>query len=384
MRSTTLLAHIMRACILAVALLALPQLASAQLPLETKNLRIQAQTGTDAVTLTTPNTVTPYSITLPGALAPGNGPGAFMYTNNTTGGLSWTNFPTAAGWSVRWDGTNVVWFDPNGADNPNWSLNGNAITTAGRLGTTTAGGSINIVTGLTGLTRMSIEANGNVNIATDATNGADVTIGNNTNDIVLNGTVDINGATTIDGATIALDGATSTTINGGASTGSVTIGGTGAQTIDIATGAAAKTVSIGSTNTTSTTNINAGSGEININGNIDVATGGLLKFANDEGSTGDVLVSQGNAASPQWQNLNDAIGIRAAGNVTVATAANATAAISVPNLASTDAILITLQGSGSTVVATVTNRTDGATGNFIVTFSGAYAGVVNYMVIKQL
>ena len=104
----------------------------------------------------------------------------------------------------------------------------------------------------------------------------------------------------------------------------------------------------------------------------------------DPGANGEVLVSKGTGATPEWQNLTEAIGIRAAGNVNVATAANSTAAINVANLASTDAILITLQGSGSTVVATVTNRTDAVAGSFIVTFSGAYAGVVNYMVIKTL
>jgi hypothetical protein len=201
---------------------------------------------------------------------------------------------------------------------------------------------------------------------------------------VVDGSLDVNGSATIDGATVAIDGATSTTINGGASTGSVTVGGTGAQTIDIATGAAAKTVSIGSTNTTSTTNINAGSGEINITGNIDVATGGLLKFADAPGTSGNVLVSGGTVASPSWQSLNDAIGIRAAGNVSVAVAANSTAIINVPNLLATDAILITLQGSGSTVVATVTNRVDAVAGSFVATFSGAYVGVVNYLVIKTL
>jgi hypothetical protein len=36
------------------------------------------------------------------------------------------------------------------------------------------------------------------------------------------------------------------------------------------------------------------------------------------GTTGDVLVSAGAATTPSWQNLNNAIGIRAAGNVSVA------------------------------------------------------------------
>lgn len=386
MRSTTLLALTMRACILAVALLALPQLASAQLPLETKNLRIQAQTGTNAVTLTTPTAVTPYSITLPGAVG---GQGSFMYASNPTGTMAWTNTPTAALTTIFYNNTTgvVEWVDPNSASNPNWSRTGNLV--GGILGTTAAGQSIDFVTGAAANIRMGITATGEVNIGTNATSGADVTIGNGTNDIVLNGTVDVNGNTTVDGATIALAGTTSVTV-----TGATNINTTGTATTAI--GAAGGTTNINSTGI-ATTNIGFAGGTLTTAGALGhtgtssftgavtlAGTGSPLVANTGAGSVGDVLVSAGAATTPAWQNLNDAIGIRRAGNVAVA-GASATAAISVPTLLATDAIIVTLQtAGGSTVVATVTNRTDGAPGSFIVTLSGEYTGVVNYMVIKQL
>ncbi|HOS83792.1 MAG TPA: tail fiber domain-containing protein, partial [Bacteroidales bacterium] len=66
------------------------------------------------------------------------------------------------------------------------------------------------------------------------------------------------------GAAINLNNSSdfATNINTGTSTGQINIGGSAAQTINIGNGAAAKTVAIGSTNTTSTTTINAGSGNI--------------------------------------------------------------------------------------------------------------------------
>lgn len=385
MRSTTLLALVMRVCILAVALLALPQLASAQLPLETKNLRIQAQTGTNAVTLTTPTVVTPYSITLPGAVG---GQGSFMYANNTTGGMAWTNTPSSTLTTVFYNNTTgvVEWVDPNSASNPNWSRTGNLV--GGILGTTATGQSIDFVTGGATNVRMGITATGEVNIGTNATSGADVTIGNSTNDIVLNGTVDVNGNTTVDGATIALAGTTSVTV-----TGATNINTTGTATTAI--GAAGGTTNINSTGI-ATTNIGFAGGTLTTAGALGhtgtssftgavtlAGTSSPLVANTGAGSAGDVLVSAGAAATPVWQNLNDAIGIRRAGNVAVA-GASATAVINVPNLASTDAIVITLQGSGSTVVATVTNRVDAVAGSFIVTLSGEYTGTVNYLVIKQL
>ncbi len=63
-------------------------------------------------------------------------------------------------------------------------------------------------------------------------------------------------------------GAATTSIGTGATTGTVTIGGTSAQTVTVGAGAAAMTTTLGSTDTTSTTTINAGSGGIVIAGDI--------------------------------------------------------------------------------------------------------------------
>ena len=390
MRSTTLLAHLWRVSILAVALLALPQLASAQLPLETKSLKIQATTGTNAVTMTASTVTTPYTLNFPAVQGTN---GSFLYMKSSTdGGFAWTNTPSATATTIFWNNTtgDVEWVDPNSANNPNWSRTGNAV--GGILGTTAAGQGIDFVTGAAANIRMGITATGEVNIGTNATSGADVTIGNSSNDIVLNGTVDINGATTIDGATVAIDGATSTTINGGTSTGSVTIGGTGAQTVDIATGAAVKTVSIGSTNTTSTTTVNAGSGGVIVNGatthngsvTLASTTSPLVArnnngTASSDGIDGNVLVSAGPATTPRWKNLNDALGIRKAGKISVggATNINVTA---VTGLEASDAIIVTVEGTAG-VAASVFSR-DVATGAFNVRFSGEYTGEMNYMVIK--
>ncbi len=394
MRSTTLLAHTMRACIVAIALLALPQLASAQLPLETKNLRIQAQTGTNAVTLTTPTAVTAYSITLPGAVG---GQGSFMFANNGTGVMSWTNTPSATLTTIFYNSSTgvVEWVDPNSASNPNWSRTGNLV--GGILGTTAAGQAIDFVTGAATNIRMGITATGEVNIATNATSGADVTIGNNNNDIVLNGTVDVNGNTTVDGATIALTATTSVTVTGATNinatgTAPTQIGGTGVGSSTVINGAAVNinagavaSTTIGFTGGTITTVGALGhTGTASFTGAVTLAGLTSPLVANTgAGTGGDVLVSAGATNTPSWQNLNDAIGIRRAGNVAV-TGASATGVINVPTLLATDAIVITLQGTGSTVVATVTNRTDGAPGSFTVTLSGEYTGVVNYLVIKQL
>lgn len=128
-----------------------------------------------------------------------------------------------------------------------------------------------------------------VNIATGSVANV-ITIGTVSGAAALNmlvgtGNFSLDGAAT--SAYTFAPSTTSGTINfggTGANTGTMTIaGGTGAQTINIAnstgvktvniaTGAAANVVTIGTTNTTSTTTINSGSGNIN-------ATGGNLKIA---------------------------------------------------------------------------------------------------------
>jgi hypothetical protein len=91
-------------------------------------------------------------------------------------------------------------------------------------------------------------------------------------------------------------------IGTGTSTGTVTIGGAGAQTIAIGNGAAAKTVTLGSTNTTSATTINAGSGNINLVGNLATGDnitgdgtstlGGFLKTVTDDNNGKTLTVAE--------------------------------------------------------------------------------------------
>jgi hypothetical protein len=350
--------------ILAVALLALPQLASAQLPLETKSLRIQATSGTNAVTLTATGT-SGYNMNFPDTLG---GVGTFLFTK-ASGQLAWTaTTPSADRTTISWNNTtgNIEWVDPNSANNPNWSRTGNAV--GGILGTTAAGQSISFVTAAAANIRMTIEDDGDVLINSAATGGATTTIGRAAgHTTAIDGITNITGATTVVGATnINATGTAATNINTGA---------IGTTTIGFAGGSITTIGSLSHTGTSSFT------GAVTLAG----ATSPLVANTG-AGAVGNVLVSAGPTATPAWQNLSDAIGIRRAGRVALAGVNKTATAIPVPNLAATDAIIVTIDQSGdgtSSIVATVTNRTDGPTGNFHVTLSGTYTGNVNYMVIKE-
>jgi hypothetical protein len=194
-------------------------------------------------------------------------------------------------------------------DNLNNTTN---INTSGSTGTVTVGGTgimaINIGAGGTGAKTIAIGDGASTGTTTikagsgkviiNATNGTvatDIGTGNTTGAVTIGGTgtqaIDVGngagiktvalGSNTTTSATTILSGTTAgalglnvsaggavTNIGTGTTTGTVTIGGAGIQAIDIGTGAAAKTVTLGSTNTTSTTNIQAGSGGINITGNV--------------------------------------------------------------------------------------------------------------------
>jgi hypothetical protein len=242
--------------------------------------------------------------------------------------------------------------------------------------------------------------------------------------------------TILSGATGALnvnvDNNSPTNINSGTSQGAVTIGGDAAQTITIGNGAAAKTVNLGSSNTTSATNILGGSGSVNVNvatnsntnintgaststiaignalsttnvlgatnintsgatltsignsaGGADTRFSGEIQMETDPGDAGDVLLSQGAGSTPAWKDLNDAIGIRKIGFVTGLSAVLTSNVTAITNLAADDAIIITMEGSTSAVVPTVTARTTGASGSFTVTFSAAYTGSYSYMVMRK-
>jgi hypothetical protein len=362
----------------------LPQLASAQLPLETKSLKIQAQTGTNAVTLTTPTSVTPYTLTLPGV---GSTRGSFLYANTTDGGLTWTNSPTATATTIFWDNTagEIKWVDPNDANNPNWSRTGNAV--GGILGTTAANQGIDFVTAGATNIRMSIAADGAIGINNAATGaGATTTIGRAAgHTTVVDGTFDVNGPTTIDGATIGITGATTVT---GATTivGATDINATGGANTTIGTSATGTVTVQGATLTTS--GALGHTGTSSFTGNVTLAsTASSLVARNSDGTAasdgvdGNVLVSAGPNVTPRWKNLNDAIGIRKAGKQAVAGATSITVT-SVTGLTAGDAIIVTIEGTTG-VSASVFAR-DIALGTFTVRFSGEYTGDLNFMVIKTL
>lgn len=123
---------------------------------------------------------------------------------------------------------------------------------------------------LSGSGGLNLNASNNqpTNINTGTSTGT-VTIGNSTGPAIL---------TAIGTVTVNHDAAAMTTgIGTGTTTGTITIGGAGAQTLDIGNGAAAKTVNLGSSNTTSATALLSGSGGVKVNENnnqpVDIGTG---------------------------------------------------------------------------------------------------------------
>lgn len=459
------LARFKAAILLAAVLALVPQFAFAQLPVETQQLKLQGSTS-GALILKTAGATTDYTLTYPEVQGT---VGAFLFLGSTDGTLKWSNAAGGDNYVPIWDADangagngGIVWVDPAGESNPNWTRTGNAITvgSTGKLGTTSASG-INIVTNDN--MRINIASDGVIGVNATATGGATTTIGRTGHTTNVDGDFDADGAVRLNA-----DEASTTDINTGTSTGKVTIGSTantvetnaatwdvnagtatidasgtltvtgttainnsGTATTDIGTGASAGTTTIGRSGGT-TTVIGTTSINNNVNNNTSINTGtstgtlaignsgsttnilgattinssgsaattigntgggtdftGPIKMAGDNGASGEVLVSKGVNATPEWQNLTESIGIRKVGVVDV-TNLTATAAITVAGLAASDAIIVTLQtATGSTVVGTVTNRTNSnppttPNGGFIVTFSGRFEGSVNYMVIKAL
>ncbi|MBU3742628.1 MAG: hypothetical protein FGM24_10150, partial [Candidatus Kapabacteria bacterium] len=253
MRSTTL-TRIMRVALILAGLAVLPQFASAQLPIETKQLKLQNTGNTTALTLTaTGVSGAGYTLNFPNAQG---SKGGFLYLANSDGQLAFASTSgIAAGYTPVWstaDGGSIVWEDPSGANNPNWSRTGNAITagTTGKLGTTTAAA-------------MDIVTNDNVRIAISS--AGTITIDEITN---------INGATTIVGVTnINATGTATTNINT-SSAGDVNIGFTGG-TVDVV----------------STTTLNGSLA-------LGTTTATPLLMGTDGGVSGEVLVSKGSSATP--------------------------------------------------------------------------------------
>lgn len=216
-----------------------------------------------------------------------------------------------------------------------------------------------------------------------------ITIGNVTGATALNmnvgtGNFALNGV----GASTYTIGAATTTgtisIGGTAQTGTMTIAGgtgaqttniansTGAKTVNIATGAAANTVTIGSTNTTATTTIQAGSGNINLSG--DVAATGDVSLT----TAGSFLAVEGGAAT-------DFIGTATltAGTVTVANT----------NIGAADRIMISRRSiNGSTALGSLTYSISAATSFTITAVQAGTPGstqtndvsIVDYFIVRQL
>lgn len=200
------------------------------------------------------------------------GPVTFKGTVTTSGATSQTGAQTFA---------NTVTLDDGSGASPDFILKDATDETvtfskvdAGYVTVTTvAGDGVNVLTG-------------NLKVG-NGTPG--VTLGGE--DAYVEGTFEVDGATTLDGLLTGTAGATVTggvvnlnassnnavNIGTGTTTSTVTIGGAGAQTIAVGDGAAAKTVSLGSSNTTSTTTILSGSGGLNLNEDnnqpVDIGTG---------------------------------------------------------------------------------------------------------------
>jgi hypothetical protein len=354
MRITTILTRLRVALTLAV-LITVPYESFAQLPFESREIKLQGSAA-GSLSIVAPSTVTtPYTITLPNAVGSN---GSLLYSNTTTGGLTWTGAPGGTGYSLRWNGTAIEWVDPAGADNPNWSLTGNALGAPGVLGSSTNQG-ISIITN--NLERMSITGSGVIGINDGTNAGATTNIGKDGNTVNLLGTSNLTGATNINTST----GTFATNIGTGTTAGTVTIGRTGGTITTVGT--------LGHTGDVNMT------GDLDVTGNVNlVGTTRELQMNGAAGSNGNVLVSKGTGATPEWQSINSAIGIRSAALVSTGGSVTSYSVTGLTTLTATDAILVTLEG-GTSVTATVTSRTAGT--GFTVTFSGAYSGNFNYMVL---
>jgi hypothetical protein len=353
MRITTILTRL-RVVFALAALVTVPYESFAQLPFEARELKLQGSSA-GTLSIVAPATVTPYTITLPNA-AGGNG--ALLYSNTTNGGLTWTGAPAGTGYSLRWNGTAIEWVDPSGANNPNWSLTGNALGATGVLGSSTNQG-ISIITN--NLERMTVASDGVIGINNGTNAGATTNIGKAGNTVNLLGTSNLTGDANINTTT----GSFATNIGTGTTAGTVTIGRTGGTITTVGT--------LGHTG-----NINMG-GDVTVTGNINLSgTTRELQMNGAAGAAGSVLVSKGTGVTPEWQSINSAIGIRGAALVATGGSVTSFAVTGLTTLTATDAILVTIEGSTS-VTATVTSRTAGT--GFTVTFSGAYSGNFSYMVL---
>ncbi len=368
-------------------MLVLAEVGRAQVPIETRVLKLQGATS-GSILLRSSDVTTNYSIIYPNAQG---AIGSLLYMASTDGTMAWTSAPGGNHFIPLWDisanagAGGVVWTDPASAQNPTWSISGNNLAGPGTLGTTSAQ-SLRIITD--GKQRIELAANGDLTLNGTSQGGVTATIGRVGHTTNIRGTLDVDAGTSIDGVV---------SINTAASNSDATsINTLGTGIVLIGNSANELEVNAGVLDLNSSTVTLDASGTIAVNGAVAVntvgtsitslgnTTGGItiagpMSVSGSYGTQGDVFVSQGAGLAPQWQGIASAVGIRKAGNLTVSNAVQS-AAISAVGLVPTDAIIVTMQGSGSGVVATVTDRDD-TNDTFKVTFSGSYSGTVNFMVL---
>lgn len=254
-------------------------------------------------------------------------------------------------------------------------------------------------------TTVTIDASGNIGITgttdVNVTGSSVTTIGNVSSSLVSNaGTVTVNSTnaainagtslTVVAPTSINVTGTSGTTIGNAASTLTSNAG-----TLDI--NAATATIDAATSLTvTGATNINTSGNSLTSIGTSGSGTAGTaantkfsghIQMEDSPGVAGDVLISSGANNTPSWKNLNDAIGIRGAGVVEILPANSLTVTINTTAaINASDAIIITLQGTdaaggGTVVVPKVVTR---GANSFVVEFSAAFTGFVNYLVIKTL
>ena len=287
MRISTM-ARVKGAIFLLAVLALVPQFAFAQLPIETRDLRLQGGTSGDVITIKAPNDVgLNYSLTYPNNI--GAGKGAFLFlasTDGSSGQFKWSSTVATTGHIPVWDDalTEIRWVGADSDLFPVWSLNGNLLANnSKRLGSNNST-PFDIVTD--NQTRVVFASNGDISINT-TNNGANTTIGRAAgHTTAINGTLNVLGTTTIN----ADNNTAVTNIGTGTTTGAVTIGGGSDQAITIGTGAAVKTVALGSNTTTSSTTILGGAG-----GTLDLnnGAGGSTTNIGTGATTGAVTIGGG-------------------------------------------------------------------------------------------
>jgi len=284
------------------------------------NTAITLNSGTSALAISTDASATTVSV--------GTGAAVKTVTVGSTNGASVTTVDCGTGGASF--GTTA-----NAHTTTLGSTNSTSATTvqsgSGALNVTATGGALTINSG-TGALAISNDASATT--VTIATGGAVKT--------TTLGSTNSTSATTVQSGSGAL-AVTSTngtlTINSG--TGVLALSNdASATTVNLGTGAAAKTVTLGSTNTTSTTNLQAGSGGIKIpafaEGALVTSSAGVISTVT--GTAGYVLTANTAGTAPSFQQLGGASGVQTVQRVLTNT--------EIKNLVATPITIISAPGSG--------------------------------------